>query len=131
MEEHALYEKACFDSTCLAPRLAAAMQGEAPRLTIFVAKKNLTSIGYCSLTREFSSWKGNEYLHMDCLFVSRQMRGLKIGKMLFKKATIHAKNIGIGELQWQTPEWNDGATRFYQSLGATSNRKRRFQYQVI
>ncbi len=131
MEEHALYEKTRFDPTSLAPRLVAAMQGRAPRLTIFIAQVKHKAIGYCSVTQEFSSWQGQEYLHMDCLFIKSQMRGLRIGESLFETTVVHAKKIGLGELQWQTPEWNDSAVRFYRRIGATDKRKRRFQYQVV
>ena len=130
MEDHACYERADFDSTCLTPKLERAIQGSAPRLIVFVAELHHNVVGYCSLTREFSSWRGQDYLHMDCLFVSSEMRGLRIGKMLFEKAVKYAKSEGISELQWQTPEWNESAISFYQNLGASGLSKQRFRYDV-
>ena len=38
----------------------------------------------------------------------------------------YAADAGIDEIQWQTPDWNHDATRFYQRLGAQSLAKLRF-----
>ncbi|WP_324609629.1 hypothetical protein [Streptomyces sp. WM6386] len=64
-------------------------------------------VGYATCSAEVSTWDGSEYLHMDCLFLRHGHRGL-------------------GQVQWQTPAWNEGAIRFYGRIGATSKDKRRF-----
>ena len=40
------------------------------------------------------------------------------------------KAVGIDEIQWQTPEWNADAARFYRRLGATETVKRRFALEL-
>jgi len=130
MEEHADYERAYFNVDNLATKLIDAIESEPPKAMAYVAQIENQSVGYCALTREFSSWQASEYLHMDCLYIKDEMRGLKIGRMLFDQALDHAKKMGVTELQWQTPEWNNGAIRFYRGLGARDSLKRRFTFSL-
>lgn len=130
MEDHARYERAQFNPEGLAPKLSEAMQGCSPRLTIFVAEVDTVLMAYCSLVKEFSSWSASEYLHMDCLFVNSKARGNSLGKQLFDHALRFARDLEVSEIQWQTPEWNHGAIRFYERLGAKHSAKRRFKLNV-
>ncbi|SCK59058.1 hypothetical protein H180DRAFT_05647 [Streptomyces sp. WMMB 322] len=38
--------------------------------------------------------------------------------------------MGLGEVQWQTPSWNEGAIRIYDRPGTTRQDKARFTLQV-
>ena len=40
------------------------------------------------------------------------------------------RSLGLQEVQWQTPEWNDGAVRFYERRGAVAKAKQRFTLTV-
>jgi len=95
-----------------------------------LAEVNNKLQGYCSLSREFSTWEGEDYLHMDCLFVTAEARGLKLGEALFQATKEYALEHQLSEIQWQTPEWNKGAARFYHRNGAASSTKLRFCYAV-
>jgi GNAT superfamily N-acetyltransferase len=37
-----------------------------------------------------------------------------------------ARRSGCAQIQWQTPEWNEDAARFYRRAGAVEKPKRRF-----
>lgn len=37
-----------------------------------------------------------------------------------------ARALGLGHVEWQTPDWNEGAIRFYDRLGATARPKLRY-----
>jgi GNAT superfamily N-acetyltransferase len=130
--EHAAYERAAFDRDGQTARLAEMMSGSPPRITILVAEvAGLGLIGYAAVAREASTWRAEEYLHMDCLFVREPHRGKAIGRKLFEAVLAMARLELLREIQWQTPSWNRGAIRFYQSLGAEPADKVRFRFSGV
>ncbi|MFH9724125.1 GNAT family N-acetyltransferase [Streptomyces sp. NPDC017254] len=126
--EHAVYEKAEPPAPGLADRLARLLFGpEPPRLRCLVAVlPDGTLAGYASCAPELSTWDGAEYLHMDCLYLTGTSRGHGLGPLLMAAVRAEASRLGLAEIQWQTPEWNEDAIRFYDRLGATSKEKRRY-----
>lgn len=128
MQAHADFEKASICTRGLRHRLIQAMRGAPPRLCLLVAEHKRELLGYCALTREFSSWRGCDYLHLDCLFIVTRARGLRVGKLFFGAVEQYAKQHGISHIEWQTPTWNRNAQRFYDSLGAMSSTKQRYVY---
>ncbi|MFI8765223.1 GNAT family N-acetyltransferase [Streptomyces sp. NPDC053792] len=126
--EHAVYEKAAAPAPGLADRLGGLLFGpEPPRLRCFVAAlPDGTLAGYATCAPEMSTWDGTEYLHMDCLYLTETSRGHGLGPLLMTAIRTEARTLGLPELQWQTPAWNESAIRFYDRLGATSKEKRRY-----
>jgi GNAT superfamily N-acetyltransferase len=98
----------------------------AGRLTIFVARSDADAVGYASVSTEVGTWAANSFAHLDCLFIADGHRGAGIGRALFDAVSAEARRQGLSDLQWQTPHWNAGAIRFYESIGATSKDKKRF-----
>lgn len=129
--EHAAFERAKpIEISGLADRLRARIASERSPLIVWVAHINETLIGYAAVTAEFSTWSGRDYWHLDCLYVVTDLRGTGIGRELMRAACTEAFEQGICELQWQTPDWNIDAQRFYSRLGASMQRKARFTLQV-
>ncbi|MGW8887493.1 N-acetyltransferase family protein [Streptomyces sp. NPDC055749] len=144
--EHARFEQAAPPPADLALRLESLLFGNTPpRLRCFVAEvaevaeaaevadvaevaelHDAEIIGYASCAPELSTWDGAEYLHMDCLFLRDGHRGLGVGRMLMEAVRAEARLLGLGQIQWQTPPWNEDAIRFYERLGAEAKEKRRF-----
>ncbi|CAM5439170.1 N-acetyltransferase GCN5 [Streptomyces narbonensis] len=139
--EHAEYEKAAPPAPGLADRLAGLLFGDrgstgephalprtvAPRLRCLVAELPDGSLaGYATCAPELSTWDGVAYLHMDCLYLTSTARGHGLGPLLVDAVRAEARALGLTEIQWQTPAWNEGAIRFYDRLGATSKEKRRY-----
>lgn len=87
-------------------------------------------VGYASCAPEVSTWAGREYLHMDCLYVRAEHRGAGLGALLVDAVAAEARDLGMTEVQWQTPAWNDGAVRFYARLGAHAQEKLRYSLPV-
>ncbi|MEU3687111.1 GNAT family N-acetyltransferase [Streptomyces narbonensis] len=101
--------------------------GETPRLRCLVAELPDGSLaGYATCAPELSTWDGVAYLHMDCLYLTSTARGHGLGPLLVDAVRAEARALGLTEIQWQTPAWNEGAIRFYDRLGATSKEKRRY-----
>ncbi|MFF0436211.1 GNAT family N-acetyltransferase [Streptomyces sp. NPDC004327] len=126
--EHAAYEQAAPPPGDLAARLHRLLfAAEAPRLRCLVAElPDGTLAGYATCAPELSTWDAAEYLHMDCLYLTAEARGHGLGALLMAAVRREARALGLTEIQWQTPTWNDGAIRFYDRLGATSKEKRRY-----
>lgn len=124
IREHAAFERSV--ATCTAEALRAAVSGDLPRLLAWLAEQDSEPVGYAAATVDFSTWSGQPYLHLDCLFVGPHHRGLGIGAELLRMVRSYAASHGITELQWQTPDWNEDARRFYVREGASAARKMRF-----
>lgn len=129
--EHAAFERAAFDPEGHESRLTAAMQNPGARVVIFLAETGTQAVGFAAVSREFSTWRACDYLHLDCLYVIDGLRGRGIGKRLIEAVTDHARLQGFDEVQWQTPEWNTAAIKFYRTLNVTEKVKVRFTMQLL
>jgi len=126
---HVAYEKAAASSaTC--DGLGDLLFGVPPRLYGFVAEADDEIVGYATGSLETSTWSARQYLHMDCLFVMAHARGAGVGACLLAGMRDLARRLGVDEMQWQTPTWNDGAIRFYQRIGASRQSKMRFRLDL-
>ena len=123
---HAYYEKAAYDPACKAPALHRALFTNPPRLYSWMAWQGGAPVGYATASVEFSTFTACEYVHMDCLFVDAEARGNGLGETLLGAVIAKARSLGLSEVQWQTPEWNVGAIRFYARQGASAKAKQRF-----
>ncbi|GAA2168194.1 GNAT family N-acetyltransferase [Actinomadura napierensis] len=132
VSEHAAYEKAAAPPADLAERLRTLLFGtQPPRLRCVVAESHDSEIiGYATYVPEVSTWDGAEYLHMDCLFLREGHRGLKVGPLLVEAVIAEARELGLTQIQWQTPPWNTGAIKFYGRLGAHAKEKLRYHLSV-
>ncbi|HEY1773699.1 MAG TPA: GNAT family N-acetyltransferase [Gammaproteobacteria bacterium] len=120
--EHAGYERS--EARPEVTRLSQALS--AGRLTAWMAEADGEPVGYAAVTEDFSTWRSEPFLHLDCLFVRERYRGRGLGAALFRQAERHARESGVSCLEWQTPSWNADAIRFYERLGARYALKARF-----
>lgn len=128
--EHAAYERsepvAADDHIAWQSRLSSLLFADAPRLWAWIAEDATGAIGYASASAEVATWRACEYLHLDCIYLRAAHRGRGLGAALLRVAAEHARGHGYAQLQWQTPEWNLGAARFYRRQGASESIKRRY-----
>jgi hypothetical protein len=64
--EHTTYEGAAFSVEEHHARLAHAIFDESPRLWCFVAEADGMIVGYATCTKDFSTWRAADCLHLDC-----------------------------------------------------------------
>lgn len=123
--EHAAYEQAPPLEPGLAQRISALLFGTPqPRLRCLVAEEFYGEVvGYATCAPEISTWEGRQYLHMDCLYLQAGHRGSGLGARLMEAVVAEARSLGIWEIQWQTPVWNDDAIGFYDHMGANGKPK--------
>jgi GNAT superfamily N-acetyltransferase len=129
--EHAKFERAPeIDTAGLADRLIARIFAKHSPLLTWIAHIDGLIVGYATATAEFGTWTARDYWHVDCLYVVAHMRGHGIGQDLMQAVCKEATEQNISELQWQTPDWNVDAQRFYARLGASMQLKARFTLQI-
>jgi GNAT superfamily N-acetyltransferase len=98
----------------------------APTLYCLVVEIDAQLIGYATYMKQFSTWDSKFYVYMDCLFLNDLCRGLGIGEQLMHRIKIESVKLDCELIQWQTPDFNEGAIRFYNRIGASSKTKERF-----
>ncbi|HVF16786.1 MAG TPA: GNAT family N-acetyltransferase, partial [Steroidobacteraceae bacterium] len=81
---------------------------------------------YATATIDYATWMSREFIHLDCLFVTDRVRSRGVGARLLESVCEYARAAGITQVQWQTPDWNLDAQRFYKRVGATPKPKVRF-----
>ena len=124
--EHAAFERLPHALDHAAPDLTAALDGTPALLHAWLAECGDEAVGYATASLDFSTLAAARYLHMDCLFVRENWRNRAIGRQLWQALHDFARASGCRQMQWQTPEWNTAAARFYRRLGACELRKRRY-----
>lgn len=127
---HAEYERAPRPPEDLAGGLPVLLFGEDPRLIALVAEVDGVLVGYATFGVEVSTWEASHFLHMDCLYLAEGARGAGVGARIMDEARALAADRGIRQVRWQTPQWNEGAIRFYDRLGATRSAKYRYTLEL-
>jgi GNAT superfamily N-acetyltransferase len=122
---HAEYEKAAFDPAGKAEKLTAAIF-ETKRLNCLVVEQDGELIGYATYTFDYSTWDAAEFMYLDCLFLKEKVRGQKIGEQIINLLKEIGTERGCINIQWQTPDFNEPAIRFYKRVSAKGLNKVRF-----
>lgn len=131
IHEHVAYEKSAPRPPDLAERLGPRLFADGTPLWVLLAETPDGAVaGYAACSTEFAFWDARHYLHMDCLYLAADARGHGLGAALMDGVRDLARELGLDEVQWQTPDWNEGAIRFYDRLGATGRPKRRYGLPV-
>ncbi len=123
---HAAYEQLPYQHNGQKERLKKDLFSEAPRLYCLVAVSNAEVVAYATYMKQYATWEAGEYLYLDCLFVLENFRSQGIGKRLMSRIKEEAQKMNCSLVQWQTPNFNERAMRFYYRLGAISKSKERF-----
>lgn len=129
-QKHAEFEKADFSPEGKEEGLKKALFEQNPKLHCLVVAANETIVGYVSYTFDYSTWDAATFMYMDCLFLEEEARSFGIGEVLIEKL----KQIGIKKncinIQWQTPQFNERAIKFYHRIGAKGKEKVRFTLEL-
>ncbi|MER7763562.1 GNAT family N-acetyltransferase [Streptomyces sp. NPDC097619] len=133
MHEHIAYERSAPVADGLAGRLHEALFGpgaDPARRILAAIGPDGRILGYAACAPEFAFWEARSHLHLDCLYLAEDARGHGLGAALVAAVAELARELGMAQVQWQTPEWNEGAVRFYRRLGADFLPKLRFRLPV-
>ncbi|HEX8024000.1 GNAT family N-acetyltransferase [Mucilaginibacter sp.] len=117
VHELALYEKAPEEVTVTLQHFEETGFGPNPVWKAFVAEVNGLVVGFAVYYIRYSTWKGSR-MYLEDLIVTEDMRGKKIGKLLFDRLIQEAKERGFSGMVWQVLDWNEPAINFYNKYGA-------------
>jgi GNAT superfamily N-acetyltransferase len=76
-------------------------------------------VAFALFFTNFSTFLARPGLYLEDLFVEAEARGQGIGQALLEQLARLAAARGCGRFEWSVLDWNEGAIRFYQRLGAT------------
>jgi ribosomal protein S18 acetylase RimI-like enzyme len=96
---------------------------------VFVAvDENDSVLGYvfCMLMelKEQEPFHSYPLLYIDDFCVDQDARGQNIGRRLFEAVKIHAHETGLKNIELNVWEFNEGAVKFYEKCGFTTQRRR-------
>lgn len=83
-----------------------------------VAEIDQEIVGIALYYETFSTWRGLMY-YLEDFVVTKNYRGLGIGKMLMESFIHEAKSANAKLVKWQVIDWNEPAIKFYEKMGAT------------
>ncbi len=127
---HAEYEKAAYSKKNKKERLLRDLFATDPKLYCLVVESNAELIGYATYMKQYSTWDAEEYIYLDCIYMKEFARGLGIGEKLVKTIEKKGRKLGCSLIQWQTPDFNIRAIKFYRRIGAVSKNKERFFLKI-
>lgn len=93
--------------------------GERPVAEAMVAEVGGDVVGFALYFINFSTFLAQPGLYLEDLFVRPAHRGAGIGEALLKRLAALAVERGYGRFEWSVLDWNEGAIRFYERMGAT------------
>jgi GNAT superfamily N-acetyltransferase len=127
---HAIFEESEYDTEGKKELLDKHLFSDNPSLFCLVVEKSEYLVGYATYMKQFSTWDAAHYIYMDCLFVLEESRGFGIGEKLIHKIRVEAQKADCSLIQWQTPDFNRRAMKFYERIGATGKSKERYFLEV-
>jgi GNAT superfamily N-acetyltransferase len=118
IQELAVYEKAPDEVTVTLAHFEESGFGENPVWWAFVAEVNGVVVGLALYYIRYSTWKGQR-MYLEDILVTEEMRGKKIGSMLFDQLIQEAKEKKLKGMNWQVLDWNEPAINFYKKYNAS------------
>ena len=117
------YERLTHLVECTQERLHDALFGAQPSAQALIAWTRppaaIAAAGFALYFHNFSTFLGRKGLYLEDLYVRPDYRGQGCGTALLTALARLACDRGCGRFEWAVLDWNTGAQRFYESLGAT------------
>lgn len=118
VRELAEYEKAPQEVTVTLEHFTQSGFGPDPVWWAFVAEVDGRVEGFALWYIRFSTWKGQR-MYLEDFIVTEKLRGGGIGKLLFDRLMMEAKEKNFSGIVWQVLEWNEPAIRFYKKYACS------------
>jgi GNAT superfamily N-acetyltransferase len=117
VKQLATYERAPKEVTVTLSHFEESGFNSRPVWWAFVAEVDGVIQGFALYYVRFSTWKGQR-MYLEDFYVTEEMRGKGMGKLLFDKLISEAKKKKYNGIQWQVLEWNEPAINFYKKYNA-------------
>jgi GNAT superfamily N-acetyltransferase len=114
----ALFERAPEEVTLPLAQFEEDGFGENPAWKALVALDGSQNvIGFALWYLRYSTWKGRR-LYLEDLYVEEEWRRAGVASALMEALQEEARKAKCNGLVWQVLDWNVGAKKFYEKLGA-------------
>ena len=117
--ELAVYERAPDEVTATLEHFVESGFGDKPVWWAFVAEVDGVIQGFAMYYIRYSTWKGQR-LYLEDFLVTEEMRGKGIGKLLFDRILLEAREKKFVGVVWQVLDWNEPAINFYKKYEGVS-----------
>lgn len=117
IHELATYERAPEEMTVSQEHFEKSGFGEHPVWWTFVAEVEGKIQGFALYYIRYSTWKG-QAMYLEDILITNEMRGKGIGKLLFDRLILEAKEKKFNRIIWQVLDWNEPAINFYKKYNA-------------
>lgn len=121
LREFAAYENLSEYCTATEERFAIALFGEGAVVYGLIAFDEDLPVGFALFYPNFSSFRGQQGLHLEDIFVKSEYRGHGIGEAMLREIARLAVERGCERIDFRVLDWNRTAIDFYKKLGAESN----------
>ena len=118
IHELAVYEKAPEQVVVKFDHFVESGFGTNPVWWALVAEVNGKVEGMAIYYIRYSTWKGQR-MYLEDLVVAENMRGHKIGSLLFDTLIEEAKTKNFVGMNWQALDWNEPALNFYRKYNSS------------
>lgn len=112
VKELAVFERAPDEVTVTLGHFMESGFGSQPVWWAFVAEVDGVVQGFALYYIRYSTWKGQR-MYLEDLLVTESKRRLGLGRLLFDRLIVEAKEKGLRGIVWQVLEWNEPAIQFY------------------
>ena len=117
INELARYEKAPEEVTVTLEEFVDAGFGLNKVWRAFVAEIDQHIVGFALYYTRYSTWKGCR-LYLEDFIVTEEQRGKGVGKLLFERVMLEARDKNFNGMVWQVLDWNEPAINFYNKYAA-------------
>lgn len=93
--------------------------GPRPAVECQVGEVDGRVVAFALYFTNFSTFLAKPGLYLEDLYVQPAQRGTGLGKALLQRLGAIAVERGYGRFEWSVLDWNEGAIRFYERMGAT------------
>jgi GNAT superfamily N-acetyltransferase len=118
IHELAVFEKAPQEVTVTLTHFEESGFGSNPVWWAFVAEVDGKVQAFALYYIRYSTWKGQR-MYLEDILVTEEMRGKKLGQLLFDQLILEAKERKLHGICWQVLDWNEPAISFYKKYNAS------------
>lgn len=114
----AQFEKLTGPDDAAAARLCADAFAERPRFELLVAESEGDLVAYALFFQTYSTFLARPTLFLEDLFVHPRARRRGLATAMMARLRELAAERGCGRFEWMVLDWNEGAQKLYDGLGA-------------
>ena len=114
------YERLPHEVVATEERLRESLFGARPEAEVVIAwsrEEPGEAAGFALFFHNYSTFLARRGLALEDLFVRPRWRGRGLGRRLLAHLAALAVERGCGRFEWAVLDWNEGAIRFYRSVG--------------